>query len=226
MKRLCVAAGLSLLAGCPYDADAAGLQVADGGVIVPIAGLDGGFLLPNVDLNSARPLRQLPDRKTLCKLVIGDFYGRTDYPRWVGSWMADIRSASFLGEPPKDGLYIGPDDASLRYTYLAPGESIEGQPKTISIKLGLEYIAMLDLSQPTWRSNGDEHGVSLDQSFFLSDIQVQGMDFLTCWMRDRRESADPYDHFTPCDNCGRLGETYKSCEDGQREGFKREECFK
>ena len=232
MKRVAMLMGLGLLTACPGEADlaAAGLQVGDGGILVPTDNDGGTWLLPTNTGNPIRPLRSVPPRKTLCMLVIGDYYNHSDFPRWIGSYIGDVRSMWFLGEPANDGIYLGPADASLRYTYQKPNSALPSGAETVSLQLRFEKIPSFDVHSGIRASNGEQHGQPLEDPYFLNDIQVQGdidgagKNFLDCWDWQMREStAAP---LTPCDNCIRSGRDYQPCDQGQPEGFKLENCFK
>jgi hypothetical protein len=219
-------AALALLAmaasadDCMYTAEAVGVQLGDGGIVIPL-GYDGGtFLLPTGGSNSVRPLRQLPDQKTLCMLVIGDWSERTDYPKWIGSYIDDVRAPFWLGDPGVEGEYKTSMGASLRYSFQKPKSLLPAGAEVISLQLQFEHIPMFE-RKGSWQKDNDEHGAPWPNSYFLSEINVQGMPYLECWMYQYRESK--YYHFTPCELCHTTADYYPCM---LTPGTPIEECFK
>lgn len=221
--KLAVLALLGMAASaddCMYTAEAVGVQPGDGGIVIPL-GYDGGtFLLPTGGSNSVRPLRQLPDQKTLCMLVIGDWGNRTDYPKWIGSYYEDVRSPFFLGPASVEGDYTTSKGASLRYSFQKPNSTLPAGAEVVSLQLQFEHIPMFE-TRHSWRKGSEEHGPPFPKSYFLSEINVQGMPYLECWMYEYRESQ--YHHFTPCEQCHTTADYYP-CQ--LAEGTPIEECFK
>lgn len=168
LDLICSALVAVCLAGCPYDATAAGLTAGDGGVWLGSPS-DGGVFVPLVqDAGVPFQLPRAPSTQTLCMLVIGK-YKNDDNPRarppMIGTWIGDVESSIFFGPPPPNAEQLGTDTAQLSYHW--PGGGIQMQFQWVQAY----KVINGKLSWDAW-----------PRSFFLSDISMEGVPkYQDCW---------------------------------------------
>ena len=175
MKRVAMLMSLGLLTACPGEADlaAAGLEVGDGGVLIPIdAGTTPAVLLGAI--NEMERLKMRPSDEILCKLSPGDIKDMNDEPHRRGTWLGDIDK--ILGPVDRNAQQIGKSEASRSYQWSNGGMNLNFER--------LEY--------------GAATGMPLQNPWFLNEIQIRSpLEYLLCWDDEYKFNY----HTTPCPEC-------------------------
>lgn len=180
MKQAIAAAAFACLTGCPYDELAADTTQGDGGLWFGNPN-DGGVFLPqNPDASGVVYLTMTPSDKKLCKLDPGDYTGIENHepPKRLGTWIGDVESSVFFGEPAQNAEQLGVNDAQVSYHWPSGG-------------ILLRFLWIQTFTGPL------KHGTPWPKSFFLSDIQMEGdPPYQDCW----REALN-FPGAVPCPEC-------------------------
>jgi hypothetical protein len=201
-------AALATLSACPYDATAAGLMPVDGGYAYVTPPDSGQFVYASVpDAAVPERLKAPPTREQLCTLYIGDFNNQSDYPHQLGTWIGDVKR--IFGEPPRNGVQLKKDDASISYLWSGEG----GDPAGIT--LTFEYV-LLNTRDATGYSTGQH----FPDSYWLSGIDLRDGSFLDCWRWELN-----YPGLVPCVGCIDTSMVDGSCIRSAPDGVALMKCF-
>ena len=189
----------------PTSLEAADVRPGDGGAWVHAG--DASQFFSNNDLIDFKK-RPFPSDDTLCMLIIGDLNETSDYPKWQGIWIEDVKQPWFLGPVEPGGDTRDSEGAQLRYTYCDPTSLVPGCMDTITLILRFETIVAVQQSTTkAW-----------DQPYFLSGYTAMGADrvqmmlhtrFPTCLDWKYRETEQF--HAVTCENCATLGQDFSWC---------------
>jgi hypothetical protein len=202
----------------PGSLSAANIRPGDGGVYVATSGgADGGEIFwPTAALPGGRQLRDLPSKDTLCMLYPGDWSDQTSYPKFIGTWIGDIKSTALLGPPMSSAEYTDDTTARLNYTYHKPNSA----DQVVTISLTFERLIVVEAKGAELHSDGTaSKGRPWPSPYFLSGITAGGLsgafyngspNNLECWDPFLRVSSGY--QWTPCPWCKQVVVDYVPCD--------------
>lgn len=193
--------------GSPALREGDGIRRGDGGIWV--TGDGGTWFLPNDPF--VRPLRAIPERRTLCMLQGGNLNGGSEYEESSqGTWIGDV--PMILGRP--DTQAMDRNGAQMNYTYALPKngadlmtQKVRGDggmpPKRVTLSLTFERV------DAVWPPADD--GVPMDDPYFLTRIDASGIQPAECWSPNGEGSSAGAP--ARCDECKRSGRDFFLCKD-------------
>lgn len=184
-----------------------GIRPGDGGIWV--TGDGGTWFLPSDPF--VRPLRAIPERRTLCMLRGGNLNGESEYEdNSQGTWFGDV--PMILGRP--DTRTKDRSGAQLNYTYALPEDGADimkqkvggdgGMPPTrVSLSLLFERV---DAVWPPADAR-----VPMEDPYFLTRIDASGIQPPECWSPSDEGSSAVVP--ARCDECKLRDRDFFLCED-------------